>query len=44
MQLTTRSNNLQLLIQQFGLFAVCDGHGGPSAAISASKLVFCFSL
>ncbi|KAI5650568.1 hypothetical protein M9H77_36573 [Catharanthus roseus] len=25
--------------EQFGLFAVCDGHGGPSAAISASKIM-----
>lgn len=25
---------------QFGLFGICDGHGGVAAATSASKLVF----
>lgn len=25
---------------QFGLFGICDGHGGDGAAKSASKLVF----
>lgn len=25
---------------QFGLFGICDGHGGAGAATSASKLVF----
>lgn len=25
---------------QFGLFGICDGHGGDRAARSASKLVF----
>lgn len=31
------------MIMQFGLFGICDGHGGAAAAVSASKLVFYFS-
>jgi protein phosphatase len=27
---------------QFGVFGICDGHGGVAAAKSASKLVFLF--
>jgi serine/threonine protein phosphatase PrpC len=27
---------------QFGVFGICDGHGGVAAAKSASKLVFVF--
>lgn len=30
------------MIMQFGLFGICDGHGGAAAAISASKLVLHF--
>ena len=30
------------MITQFGLFGICDGHGGAAAAISASKLVLHF--
>ena len=29
-----------MVILQFGLFGICDGHGGAAAAKSASKLVF----
>lgn len=31
-----------LLILQFGLLGICDGHGGAGAAISVSQLVFHF--
>ncbi|KAF8394424.1 hypothetical protein HHK36_020632 [Tetracentron sinense] len=31
-------------VEQFGLFGICDGHGGAGAAKSASKLVFTFQV
>ena len=34
------SNITGMFILQFGLFGICDGHGGAAAAKSASKLVF----
>ena len=37
-------NLIFLLTLQFGVFGICDGHGGAEAAKSASKLVFLFHL
>lgn len=34
------SNITTMVMLQFGLFGICDGHGGAAAAKSASKLVF----